>query len=261
MIVVPLRHEGRTVGVLNVYSPDPHSFGDEDVHTIELIGGAICAAYGHAVDLATKRGLLHEVKATVAALQQSEANLADRVLHDALTGLPNRTLFLDRLRQALASSHRDASTVAVLYVDVDHFKVVNDTLGHEAGDALLVEIANRLSASMREGDTVARFGGDEFTVCARGLREPAEASQLADRMSHAVAAPISLPGGRIATHLSIGISISGDAPTTAEEMLREADAGLYRVKRHGRDEAETVLSHIDAPDESREDLGATPSPG
>ena len=261
MIVVPLRHEGDIVGVLNAYSPNPHSFGDEDVHTIELIGGAIGAAYGHAVDLATKRGLLHEVKATVAALQQSEANLADRVLHDALTGLPNRTLFLDRLRQALAEAQRDLGKVAVLYVDVDYFKVVNDTLGHAAGDALLVEIAGRLSGCMREGDTVARFGGDEFTVCARGLREPGEASQLAERMSHAVAAPISLPGGRIATQVSIGISISGEAPSSAEQLLKEADSGLYRVKRLGRHDAGAVLSGIEAEDETRADLGAAPSSG
>ena len=137
MIIVPLRCRGPVVGVLNVNAPDPDAFDASDVQTLELIAGAISGAYGHAADLAAKRELLDELETTVAALKTSEAELARQALHDPLTGLPNRTLFHDRLRTALARRDLPEDGVAVMFVDLDGFKDVNDNHGHDAGDTVL----------------------------------------------------------------------------------------------------------------------------
>ncbi|MBI0538389.1 EAL domain-containing protein [Roseomonas sp. KE2513] len=155
--------------------------------------------------------------------------------HDLLTGLPNRGLFTDRLRQALALARRDAEPLAVLCLDLDRFKEVNDTLGHAAGDRLLQEVAKRLSAVVRESDTLARLGGDEFAIIQPKARQPEAADALARRLIAALEAPVDLGGDWASVGVSIGIAMvdqSGSADLT--QLMRDADLALYQAKEGGR---------------------------
>jgi diguanylate cyclase (GGDEF)-like protein/PAS domain S-box-containing protein len=157
--------------------------------------------------------------------------------HDALTGLPNRSLFADHLELALAgTSRRPQSRVGVLFCDLDQFKVVNDTLGHAAGDDLLRQVAHRLRQVVRPGDTVARFGGDEFAVLCPDLASERTAAGLAWRVQHAVAGSYELTGAQreMFVGASLGVSVSTGRKPVAEAMLREADTALYEAKRRGR---------------------------
>jgi diguanylate cyclase (GGDEF)-like protein/PAS domain S-box-containing protein len=165
--------------------------------------------------------------------RKAESNIAHMAHHDALTGLANRVLLRERLETALLSVHRGGS-LAVLYLDLDHFKSINDTLGHSIGDEFLKVIATRLSACVRGSDTVARLGGDEFVILLTGLQEPAEAETLATRVREAIAAPIDLNGHQIVADVSIGISIAPNDATTSEQLLVNADMALYGAKSSGR---------------------------
>ncbi|PPQ32224.1 hypothetical protein CCS01_15875 [Rhodopila globiformis] len=156
--------------------------------------------------------------------------------HDLLTGLPNRRLFYDRLQQALSNARRDHGRVAVFCFDVDHFKSINDMLGHAAGDATLRTVATRLSACLRSSDTLARLGGDEFAVIQTGLRRTEEATILGDRLLDAMAPMVDLGGSPRHIGLSIGVAVSeAGAPCQLEELMKRADIALYQAKREGRD--------------------------
>lgn len=234
MVIAPLRHRGQVVGVLNVTSPAPETFSAKDVPTVELIAGAVSAAYSHTTDLATKRALLDELQSTVAALRHSESQLAHKAVHDPLTGLPNRALFSERLRSALAQSERQGNRLAVMFLDLDHFKSVNDTLGHEAGDQLLIEISRRLQSSIRAGDTGSRFGGDEFTVLCDNLTGIQDAEGVAQRIIDAVSQVVALPSGSVTPTISIGVALNDEPGLLPDELLRRADVALYRAKQSGR---------------------------
>jgi diguanylate cyclase (GGDEF)-like protein/PAS domain S-box-containing protein len=159
----------------------------------------------------------------------SEALLAYRATHDQLTGLPNRALFEDRLELALARSERVATSVAVLFCDLDGFKGVNDSLGHDAGDAVLVEAASRLQGAVRAGDTVARFGGDEFVVLCEDVVAERELDALADRMRRAIERRITVAGTEVGIGLSVGRAVSsgGESP---QDLVNQADAAMYAAK-------------------------------
>jgi diguanylate cyclase (GGDEF)-like protein len=161
---------------------------------------------------------------------RSEQQLAHRALHDELTGLPNRMLFLDRLTYALAQNERQDSFVGIFFLDLDGFKAVNDRLGHLAGDALLRAMAGRLLAWVRPGDTVSRFGGDEFTVLVREVGGSAEAAEIAERLTEAVRAPVSLEGEEVSLMPSIGIAL-GESIQKPEELIEQADKAMYAAKR------------------------------
>jgi diguanylate cyclase (GGDEF)-like protein len=168
--------------------------------------------------------------------KRSEADLAYRALHDPLTGLPNRTLFLDRLDLALSRSRRRGSRVAVLFLDLDGFKNVNDTLGHPTGDRLLVEVAARLEALVRPTDTLARLGGDEFMLLCEDISVVDQAVGVAERVRVGMRSPFVVDGERIPVGVSIGIVFArGDAGATAEELIRDADEMMYRAKRGSTD--------------------------
>jgi diguanylate cyclase (GGDEF)-like protein len=163
----------------------------------------------------------------VTEARQVERELRRAALHDSLTGLPNRALFLDRLDQALRRGHR----TAVLFLDLDHFKLVNDTLGHDVGDELLVAVAQRLSAGVRLQDTVARFGGDEFVVLAEDVDEQT-AEQIGQQLLASLAASVLVQGAAVHVDASIGVALS--PPESASDLLRYADSAMYAAKAAGR---------------------------
>jgi diguanylate cyclase (GGDEF)-like protein len=165
---------------------------------------------------------------------RAEVRLAYQALHDPLTGLPNRALFLDRLAVALDRSQRTGAGLAVFFLDIDNFKNVNDSLGHAAGDRLLEGMAERMRTMLRPMDTVARFGGDEFTFLFEELASEREALLIAERISHTVAFPIRLEDGDTSITVSIGIAMAGGPGVAAETVIREADAAMYRAKARGR---------------------------
>lgn len=155
-------------------------------------------------------------------------------LHDPLTELPNRALFADRLARAAARAARNGSAIAVLFVDLDDFKSVNDRLGHDAGDNVLRAIGDRLKSCIRTGDTVARLGGDEFAMLLEGLDDPGEPALVADRVARALTQPLDLETGRIAIAASIGISVNQAGTATDDYLLQKADHAMYQAKRDER---------------------------
>jgi diguanylate cyclase (GGDEF)-like protein/PAS domain S-box-containing protein len=183
-----------------------------------------------------------------------EDQLAHQATHDPLTGLPNRILLLDELGDALARAHRHHRSVAVLFLDLDHFKVVNDSLGHGLGDRLLVSIARRLSAALRPGDTVGRFGGDEFVLICEQIEEPADAVAVARRVEHALSRPFEVDDAEIYVGVSVGISISEDTSRDPETLIRDADAAMYRAKEKGRARYEVFDSAMRASAVDRMDI-------
>jgi diguanylate cyclase (GGDEF)-like protein/PAS domain S-box-containing protein len=159
--------------------------------------------------------------------------LERQALHDPLTRLPNRLLLMDRARQALTRLHRSHGLVAILFIDLDRFKTINDNLGHALGDHLLISLASRLAKMMRDSDTVARLGGDEFVVLAEDLQTDAEALTVAERVLHALEEPFVVGSAEVSMLASIGVSVSHDPETDPEALLREADVAMYRAKRSG----------------------------
>jgi diguanylate cyclase (GGDEF)-like protein len=165
--------------------------------------------------------------------KRSEAALARQALHDPLTSLPNRALFLDRLRVALDRSRRTETAVIVMFLDVDGFKRINDTLGHAAGDLVLTVLGDRFSRLLRPMDTVARFGGDEFTFLFEGLDSEPETALLAERISASAALPLAFADEQLSISVSIGVTILTDPKTPLEEAIRHADKAMYRAKELG----------------------------
>jgi diguanylate cyclase (GGDEF)-like protein len=258
-------HKEVDVGGVAVYLPDGNQLrltgaaGDVDglphrVHPADLADGGLpgellslrAGNFGSGVvvvydapDRATEERalLLHIVE--LAALVIDKALLYDRTRRqaqfDPLTGLPNRSLLMNRLDRALARAQRGGQELAVIFLDVDRFKVINDGLGHSAGDELLAEVARRLTATMRAGDTVARLGGDEFVIICEGIDTPEEAAAVARRAQAAVAeSPIEIRDGRVSVTVSQGIALTGLSGFSAEALLRDADTAMYRAKERGR---------------------------
>jgi diguanylate cyclase (GGDEF)-like protein/PAS domain S-box-containing protein len=163
-----------------------------------------------------------------------ERQLEHQALHDPLTSLPNRVLLLDRLRHALARGRRDRSSVALLFIDLDRFKAVNDSLGHEAGDRVLIGVADRVTGVLRPGDTVARLGGDEFIILCEDVQTKEDVTTIADRVLACLNQPFALPGGDAFISCSIGIALATADDRDAEELLGDADMAMYRAKERGK---------------------------
>jgi PAS domain S-box-containing protein len=204
------------------------------------------------------------VSRDVTARKQAEALLEHRALHDELTNLPNRPLFLDRLQRAIGVSQRHPDfKFAVFLIDIDEFKVLNDSLGYSAGNELLIQIARRLTSSLRctdtvshrrspvpdspaTDDTLARPGGDEFAILAAELRHPSDAIRMSSRLQQRIAAPFAVNGQEIRVTASIGVVFSGDAVHSAEDVLRNAEIAMYRAKRAGKACCEVFDSEMQA---------------
>jgi diguanylate cyclase (GGDEF)-like protein len=185
-------------------------------------------------DLDFLRAVAHVLNGAIQG-RRVEEQIRHDALHDALTGLPNRKLLLDRLRSALAAADRDGRRLALFFLDVDHLKVLNDSLGHHAGDELLRAIGPRLRAVLRPADMVARFGGDEFAVLCESIADEEHALRVAERLVRAFAQPFEVAGEPRFCSTSVGVVVTDPAgPRGPEELLSDADAALYRAKERGR---------------------------
>jgi diguanylate cyclase (GGDEF)-like protein/PAS domain S-box-containing protein len=215
---VVIQGRGRPFGVLGAYSRKPRAFSPDDLSFLQAMANILADAIDRF---------------------RTEEETRRRGMHDPLTGLPNRTLVLDRIAHALARADRGEDQVAVLFLDVDNFKVVNDSLGHRAGDSLLRQVAARLSDAVRPADTVGRFGGDEFVVLCEDVVDEPMALRIAGRLARVFAEPFQLEGDEV--HLasaSIGVVLREGTDDTPEELLRDADAAMYRAKERGRSRVE-----------------------
>ncbi len=190
-----------------------------------LYEGFIITEEGKYRGIGTGQRLIKEI------MEQKQADLYHLAHHDALTGLPNRLLFYDRLSQALAQAQRNVKRLGVLFIDLDHFKNVNDSLGHGAGDNLLRETALRISGCLREGDTVARLGGDEFTVILTDIANPADAALVGKKIMETMVQPFSLSGNEVRVSCSIGASLFPDDGADMETLVKNADTAVYRSKK------------------------------
>jgi len=167
-------------------------------------------------------------------LKIAHEKIEHQAFHDVLTGLPNRKLFADRLSVAVVHAHRSSKPVAVLFIDVDRFKVINDTHGHDAGDDVLLTVADRLRSGLRAGDTVARIGGDEFAVLVTELRDSDDAARIAEKLLHAMVQPMEGDGRTFHVSASIGIAVCPHDGEDAESLLKNADGAMYKAKEAGR---------------------------
>jgi diguanylate cyclase (GGDEF)-like protein/PAS domain S-box-containing protein len=221
-------------------TPDQPTVSDE--HEIILPNGERRRVHWTSRAIFDESGHLTELQAVgrdITERTSLEEQLTRQAFYDALTGLPNRTLFMDRLAHTLAGAERNATTIGVMFLDLDGFKMVNDTLGHAAGDVLLAEVAQRLTALLRPGDTIARFGGDEFAILIDDIDGPARASHIAQRLIAELKLPFPLEGREVFVAGSIGITLPprGRQTSTAADLIREADIALYQAKEAGRSRA------------------------
>lgn len=177
---------------------------------------------------------VHTTVVDISDRKRAEEQIEFHAFHDVLTHLPNRKLFTDRLGQAVTHARRTGKAVAVIFIDLDHFKSINDTLGHTAGDELLLEMSERLRRCVREDDTVSRLGGDEFTMILNELRQPEDAVTVADKILVAVQQPMTIGGMTVEVSASIGIALFPTDGTDSESLLRNADSAMYRAKESGR---------------------------
>ena len=233
-LVVPLQVASRTIGVLDLRSKKADAFDRDTVQVLEAIARLLAATlenanlYAETVRLAANELRDSQAKAALAERAQFLSN------HDVLTGLPNRRLFNELLEQAIVEARRDTKQLAVLFLDLDRFKQINDTLGHEAGDELLNQAAVRLKACLRESDTVARLGGDEFVVLLREIEEEYSTAAVARKIIHAVAEPFVLIGHEFRITGSVGIALYPEDGPDEQTLTKHADIAMYHAKKEGK---------------------------
>jgi diguanylate cyclase (GGDEF)-like protein len=213
----PLRHSDRRLGALDLYRDAPG----------ELSPGIMADAQTLA-DVAAAYIINAQVRAD---LQDASERSKEAALHDALTGLPNRVLVLERLGHAFARARRSGKTLAVFFVDIDRFKVINDSHGHQIGDLVLIAVAERLTATLRPGDTLGRLSGDEFVIVCEDLNESSEADIIVARVDAALLPPVVVPGSELTLTASVGIAFAGRESGGPRQVLHDADIAMYQAKR------------------------------
>jgi diguanylate cyclase (GGDEF)-like protein/PAS domain S-box-containing protein len=212
-VCVPIAGRGRAFGVPGALSTRPAAFGEQCMNFLKSVANVLAEAIER---------------------RRSEEETRHRALHDPLTELPNRTLFLDRLDHALRLARRGDSSVAVFFLDLDQFKGINDTLGHQCGDQLLLAVGNRLETALRPTDTVARFGGDEFVILCEDVPDQDAAAMLAQRIASVFERPYPLAGRDHYVTASTGIAMPRSGDEAPEDLIRDADAAMYSAKERGR---------------------------
>jgi diguanylate cyclase (GGDEF)-like protein len=215
----PLRSRDEPIGALELYSTGALELTDEDLRGAQTLADIMA-------------GYLANAQARSAARASVEL-LEEIALHDSLTGLPNRLLLDDRLRHAMRRSKRDATFIGVLSIDVDRLKIVNDTLGHQAGDDFLQALTARVLEVLRPGDTFARVSGDEFVILCEALTSSTQAQEVADRILRSLDEPLEIGSGPVDGSVSIGIAFAGPGRASPDRALELADAALYEVKHRG----------------------------
>jgi diguanylate cyclase (GGDEF)-like protein len=215
----PLRQGARQLGALDLYRDSPGPLNDSDMAVAQTLAD-VTAAY------------LNNARAR-ADLQDSSERSYESSIHDALTGLPNRLLFLERLDHALLRSRRSGKVVAILFVDLDHFKSINDNYGHQVGDSVLVAVGRRIAGLLRPGDTLARLSGDEFVILCEELDDDKQARLIAHRVVDALSVPFLLPKLEVEMSASIGIAFAANGHEDPDHLLRRADIAMYQVKEKG----------------------------
>jgi diguanylate cyclase (GGDEF)-like protein len=215
----PLRHSTGRLGALDLYRTTPGQLGAQDMAAAQTLAD-VAAAY-----LVNAKGR-EDAQATSEAFQHSS-------LHDPLTGLPNRLLLMQRLEHAAQRARRSHTHAAVLFADLDRFKLINDTHGHQIGDELLVAVAERLSGLVRPGDTLARFSGDEFVFLCEDMENANDVEQLAGRIDAAFSQPFVLAGVDLALTASVGVAFAGPGREVSSRLLADADIAMYQAKRKG----------------------------
>ncbi|MDP2793411.1 MAG: EAL domain-containing protein [Sulfurisoma sp.] len=191
-------------------------------------------------------GANQQLQAEIFVRLQAEQRIWHIAHHDGLTGLPNRTLLHDRLEQTLAQAERAGSRVAVIFLDLDRFKAINDTLGHGVGDELLKHVARRLSAVVRAVDTVSRLGGDEFVIVMAGIAGPEDAAVAAQKVIDALAAAVTIEGHSLRATPSLGIALFPDDGTAPLHLMKNADTAMYQAKARGRNTYEFFTQRLNA---------------
>lgn len=216
----PMAVEGRRLGAMDVYRRDPGPLAVEDTAACQVLA-----------DVATSYVYSARVHA---GERQAVERFRELSLHDSLTGLPNRVLLHDRLSQVVAKAQRSGSAAAILFVDLDRFKTINDSHGHLAGDQVLIAVSERLRHAVRPSDTLARLSGDEFVIVCDELDEPSQAETVALRVANVLAEPIAV-GESLVIDLtaSVGIAYAGPGTDVPEALLRDADAAMFSAKQRG----------------------------
>jgi diguanylate cyclase (GGDEF)-like protein len=235
-MVALLRGRSRLIGSLMVGSSvTARSFDQRDLNLFQSLAIQTSSTL--------ENGHLEQ---SIARLTQLQEQLSHQAFHDSLTDLANRSLFSDRIDHALLRRSRTGKPVAVLFIDLDDFKAVNDTLGHSAGDQLLIGVADRLRNSLRRPDTAARLGGDEFAVLIEDIDHPAEAEAVAERIFAALVEPFAIAGQSVTVHASIGVAVSDDATDSASRLMRHADVAMYAAKGAGKHRHVLFISGMEA---------------
>jgi diguanylate cyclase (GGDEF)-like protein len=225
----PLRTpQGLALGTLCVLDHVPRELSCQQIQSLSVLAEQVVT------QLELRRNV-QNLKLNIVKRQKSEAQLRHNVFHDGLTGLPNRALFMKQLSAAILRSQRLSNRLfAVLFIDLDRFKVINDSLGHGVGDQLLIKTASRLKSCMRHGDVVARLGGDEFVILLNDIQSIRDATDVADRIQAALTLPFNFSGQEVFISLSVGITLSTTGYQRPEDFLRDADTAMYRAKAYGK---------------------------
>ncbi len=231
MVFLPLEFEERIIGVLTLQSGRRHQYDGEKMDILRLLSPYIAIALENASKLQTIERLNQALEQEKRQLQLAYEQIAHMANHDTLTELPNRRLFAELVREHLALARRRSAVFGLLYIDLNNFKPINDTFGHEAGDRVLISIAERLRATVRESDTVSRIGGDEFVLVVHEVGCAEDAKAIGDKVLMAIREPIDVGGQVCRIDASIGVSLYPEHGEDYEALLNAADAAMYRVKQ------------------------------